>query len=86
MKLKFLPDDVISRYDLRDKANKNGNVFVRISKGVYGLLCTGIIAQQLLAEHLEKHGYAQSDKTPGLWTHNTMPICFSLRVDDFGVT
>ena len=41
--------------------------------------------QQLLAERLEKPGYTQSNKTPGLWTHNTRPICFSLLVDVFGV-
>ena len=85
MKLKFLPDDVIKHYGLHDKADKNGDVFVRISKGMYGLPCAGIIAQKLLAERLEKHGYTQSDKTPGLWTHSTRPICFSLLVDDFGV-
>ena len=52
---------------------------------MYGLPQAGIISQQLLEERLEKDGYRQSKTTPGLWTHNTRPISFSLIVDDFGV-
>lgn len=48
-----------------------------------GLPCTGLIAQQLLAEQPEKHGYRQSD-TPVFWSHITRPICFTLLVDYFG--
>jgi hypothetical protein len=53
--------------------------------GMYGLPQAGIIAQQLLEERLGKDGYCQSKTTPGLWTHDTRPISFSLVVDDFGV-
>ena len=49
------------------------------------LLHAGIIAQKLLEERLEKHGYRKSDKTPGFWKHDTQPIIFALIVDDFGV-
>ena len=52
---------------------------------MYGIPHAGIIAQKLLEERLEKHGYRQSDKTPGFWKHDTRSICFSLIVDDFGV-
>ncbi len=52
---------------------------------MYGLPQAGIIAQQLLEERLKKHGYCQSQTTPGLWKHNTRPISFSLVVDDFRV-
>ena len=51
---------------------------------MYGLPHTGIIAQKLLKQRLEKHGYRQSDKTPGFWKHDTRPINFTLIVDDFG--
>ena len=30
-------------------------------------------------------GYKQSDFTPGLWTHEWRPVCFTLVVDNFGV-
>jgi hypothetical protein len=45
----------------------------------------GVIAQLLLEERLAKHGYRQSKTTPGLWTHDSRPISFSLVIDDFGV-
>ena len=80
-----MPDDVIEHYNLRDKATPDGYIYCKIQKGMYGLPQASIIAQQLLKEHLQKHGYRQSQMTPGLWKHNTRPISFSLVVDDFGV-
>ena len=84
MELKNFPDDVIEHYNLRDM-EKDGKVYVEISKGMYGLPQAGIIAQELLEKRLLKHQYKQSEHTPGLWTHKWRPICFSLIVDDFGV-
>jgi hypothetical protein len=52
---------------------------------MYGLPQAGIIAQELLAKRLRKHGYTQSKTMPGLWTHEWHPITFSLIVDNFGV-
>ena len=52
---------------------------------MYGLPQSGIIAQEQLAERLGKEGYKQSTLIPGLWTHDTRPIQFTLVVDDFGV-
>ena len=31
------------------------------------------------------HGYHQSRFTPGLWTYEWRPICFTLVLEDFGV-
>jgi hypothetical protein len=45
----------------------------------------GILAQELLEKWLNEHGYSQSKAVPGLWTHKTHPILFTLTVDDFGV-
>jgi hypothetical protein len=78
-------EDVIKHYDLRDKATPDGYIYCEIQKGMYGLPQAGIIAQQLLEERLQKHGYCQSQKTPGLWKHNIRPISFSLVVNNFGV-
>ena len=52
---------------------------------MYGLPQAGIIAQQLLEERLKKHGYRQSQTTPGVWKHDTRPISLSLVVKDFEV-
>ena len=85
MKLSLFPDDVIEHYNLRDKASPDGTVYVKIVKGMYGLPAAGLLAQQLLKKRLAIHGYRHSLLTPGLWKHDTRPICFSLIVDDFGV-
>ena len=80
-----MPEDVIAHYKLRNIATPDGYVHCEIRKGMYGLLQAGIIAQELLAKRLKKHGYSQSKITPGLWKHEWHPVWFSLVVDDFGV-
>jgi hypothetical protein len=85
LRLADMPEDVIEHYKLREIATPDGAIYCEIRKGMYGLPQAGIIAQQLLEERLTKHGYHQSTTTPGLWKHDTRPICFSLVVDDFGV-
>jgi hypothetical protein len=52
---------------------------------MYGLPQAVLLAQELLEQRLNKHGYYQSNQTPGLWTHIWRPIQFSLIVDDFGI-
>jgi hypothetical protein len=56
-----------------------------ISKGMYSLPQAGIIAQELLAERLSKHGYHQNKIITGLWTHVTRPTTFTLVVDNFTI-
>ncbi len=55
-----MPEDVIEHYNLRDKATPNGYIYCEIQKEMYGLPQAGIIAQQLLEERLQTHGYRQS--------------------------
>ena len=83
--MSHLPDDVIEEYNLKPKATNDGYVYVEVRQGMYGLPHGGLIAQQLLEERLQKHGYKQSKLTPGLWTHKWRDITFTLIVDDFGV-
>ena len=85
IKLPDIPDEVIVEYNLRDKADENGYVYVEVRKGMYGLPQAGILAQELLEERLAKHGFTQSKLIPGYWKHKTLPIDFTLVVDDFGV-
>ena len=85
MKLSDMPTNVINQYNLRERATADGYVFVAVKRGMYGLPQAGILAQELLEERLNAHGYHQSKITPGLWTHEWRPICFTLVVDDFGV-
>ena len=65
MKLSYFQDDVIEHYQLKDKVDAKDFVYVKIMKGMYGLPHVGIIAQKLLEERSNKHGYHQSKFTPG---------------------
>eukprot|EP00956_Cyclotella_meneghiniana_P038365 scaffold152976_cov64-Cyclotella_meneghiniana.AAC.2 len=85
MHLADFPEDVIEHYGLKAKANKDGMIFVEIRRGMYGLPQAGLLAQELLEQRLNKHGYFQSTRTPGLWTHKWRPVQFTLVVDYFGI-
>ena len=85
LRLADMPEDVIAHYNLNDIATPDGFINCKIQKGIYGFPQAGIIAQQLLEQRLEKDGYRQSTTIPGLWTHDTYPISFTLIVDNFGV-
>ena len=52
---------------------------------MYGLAQAGLIANELLAKMLAKHGFNQMPHTTGLWRHHTKPIEFALEVHDFGI-
>ena len=69
MKLDMLLDAVIKEYNLCDKVELNDYVYIEVRTGIYGLPLSGLLAQELLAGRLAKHGYKQSDVTPGIWTH-----------------
>ena len=85
IKLEDIPEEIIVKYKLCGKVTENGSVYVEIQKGMYRLLQAGILAQELLEKHLNKHSCSQNKAVPGLWTHKTQPISFTLVVNDFGV-
>ena len=69
----------------KNKAAKDGYIFIAIKRGMYGLPQAGLLAQEILEEMVGKSGYYQSEYTPGLWPIKTFSIAFYLRVDNFGV-
>jgi hypothetical protein len=83
--LDLIPEEIKIAYNLYELADENGYVYAEINKGMYGLPQAGLLANKLLENHLNKHGYYQHRHTPGLWAHTTRPIQFTLVVDDFGV-
>jgi hypothetical protein len=85
MKLSDILDEVIKEYKLREKATKNGSIYIKAKCGMYGLPHSGLLANKLLEKRLNKHSYRQSKLVPCLWKHDTWPIQFTLVVDDFGV-
>jgi hypothetical protein len=82
--LASIPQSIIDQYTLANKSHK-GLVLVEISKGMCRLPQAGIIAFNQLKNHLANHDYAPCTHTPGIWTHSTRDITFSLVVDDFGI-
>ena len=82
--VKFIPNDVIIKYNLRKYIN-NKSILFEVNKGMYGLPQAGILAQQRLTKHLAIAGYHQSSNVPCLFRHDTNGISFTLVVDDFGI-
>ena len=50
LKLSDLPEDFFKLYNLASKVDKNGFVYLKIRRGMYGLPQVGILAQQLLGK------------------------------------
>jgi hypothetical protein len=82
--LALIPAEIVKQYNLLDLAH-DGSVYIEIRKGMPGLKQAGRIASDRLTAHLAKSGYAPVARTPSLWKHATLPVVFSLVVDDFGV-
>ena len=77
--------DIGALYHIDRPIVEDGYVYIKITKGVYGLKQATIIAYNQLISHMEPHGYYPVPFTTGLWAHKTRRTMFSLCVDDFGV-
>jgi len=85
MPLKIIPQIFIDQYNLQAEA-KNGYVYIKIQKGMYGLPQSGILANKLLKQRLSDEGYHEQPHTPGLFRHEEKDIYFTLAVvDDLGI-
>ena len=84
LQLDIILEEIIQQYNLRNLEHK-GFVYMEIQKGMYGLPQAGKIENDKLKIHLAKFGYEPSPFTPGIWRHQTLPLQFSLVVDDFGI-
>jgi hypothetical protein len=82
--LTISPQEIIDKYKLMDK-EKNGKIYIRIDKGMYGLPQAGRLANNLQVKRLVPHGYCPCEHTHCLWGHDTKPVTFTLVVDDFGI-
>ena len=71
--LKHFPQHTIDQYNLRENA-KNGWVYVKIHKAIYGLPQAGKLANKQLKEHLGPASYYEVAHIPGLFTHVTRTI------------
>jgi hypothetical protein len=85
IKLSNIPNEVIIEYKLREKATKNGSIYIRTKCSMYGLPQAGLLTNKLLKKCINKHGYRQSKLVPELWKPDTRPIQFTLVVNNFGI-
>ena len=65
--------------------DEKGYIHIQANRGMYGLPQAGLLANELLVKRLNKRGYLQSKLVPGFWTHDWIPVQFTLVVDDLGV-
>ncbi len=82
--LSLFPEWTQEQYNLKQLA-LDGWVYIEMRRAVWGLPQAGILANKRLNRKLAPFGYTESIITPGLWTHKSRPISFTLVVDDFGV-
>ena len=47
LNITVIPQEVIDEYSLQDKATKDGHVYKKINKGMYGLPQAGILANKI---------------------------------------
>ncbi|KAL7474028.1 hypothetical protein ACHAW6_000819 [Cyclotella cf. meneghiniana] len=85
MKLSNIPEKIRHEYKLHKNTTPNGWVYIRCTRGMYGLSQAGSLGHDLLEKCLNKDGYYQSPIVPGLWKHTTRPIQFTSVLDNFGV-
>ena len=83
--VRLVPDEIKVEYKVSNFEHE-GCVYVKINKGMYGLAQADLLANELLAKRLAKHGFSQTSHTPGLWKNHTNPIQFELVVDNFVIT
>ena len=83
--MNMILQDIIDAYNLEAIVHKDGCCYAEIRKAMYGLRDAWYIANVKLKRVLGLEGYVLSKFTPGLFTHKTRDIVFSLVVDDFDV-
>jgi hypothetical protein len=54
MKLSNILDEVIKEYKLREKATKNGSIYIKAKHGMYELPQSGLLANKLLEKTIEQ--------------------------------
>lgn len=78
----IIPPEIIEHYHLASNVYNN-NVFIKISKGLYGLKQSRILDHKGLIKHLQQFNFHPTLHTPGLWIHSSRHIMFTLVQDDF---
>ncbi len=57
IKLSHIYNEVVEEYKLKERATKNGSIYIKAKYGMYGLSKAGLLANKLLKKIIIKHGY-----------------------------
>ena len=76
--LDIIPEEIIAKYNLRDLVDKEGWVYIKIRKGMYGLPQAGILANQLFKKRLSTKGYNQCQTLRVSGTTSGVALCSAL--------
>ena len=71
IKLGDIPEEIIHKYKLHEKATPDGWVYIRCIHRMYGPPQAGSLGHDLHEKCLNEAGYYQSPIVPGLWRHTT---------------
>ena len=83
--ISLMPETFIKQYKLDKTQDKDGYVCTEVHGGMHGFPQAGMLAHKDLVKRLTDHVYKPTTFTPGLWTHQSNGISFTLVVDYFGI-
>ena len=81
----WFPLYIIDQYKIVDLVDKDGFVYIKIHKGMYGLNQAAHIAFECLVKLLKPHVYYPLGSNPGIWCHKILPTKFTLCVENLGI-
>ena len=64
VKLSDIPDEIITEYNLKAKATKDGSVYIVVNRGMYGLPQSGLLANKHLEKTPEQAGLSPEQTCP----------------------
>ena len=81
----LIPPDIINDYNLQSKVS-NGNVYAKVTKGMYGLPQAGKLAHDDLVKHLPRGGYFPTTYTSGLFNQSDLDHFLNLLRKRYVIT
>ena len=79
--IKYTPQEIVDEYNILPLIN-NMYVYTKITRGLYRLPQSGLLANKLLTKLLTNYGFSQTKHTPVMWHHaiQTIKLCNSCRI------
>ena len=72
--IRLITPDINVHFNLNVLVYQDGWIYMEIIRGVYGITQVGILANNLIQQHLIDHGYFRFKLSPGFWQHVWRPF------------